>query len=72
MSDNTDRDFEGRDNQGQTESRGKSHPSTEMGTHLGDSQREVGAVPRGGEDSPNDVSQQPHEAAQQQGETEER
>jgi len=62
MTDNIDQDFEGRDDQGQSQSSGKSHPATEMGTHLGDSRREVGGVPRGGVDSPNDVSRQDGEA----------
>ena len=58
MTDTTDRASEDQDEQQQTDSRGKSHPSTEMGTHLADSQRESGGVPRGGVDSPNDVSRQ--------------
>ena len=62
MTGNTDPDFEHRDERQQPKSSGKSHPATEMGTHLGDSQREVGGVPRGGVDSPNDVSQQQGEA----------
>lgn len=47
-------------------SRGKSHPASEMGTHMADSNRMVGGIPRGGQDSPSDSSKQEYGEIKQQ------
>ncbi len=69
MAEQNKRESESLDDKQQHESRGKSVPSPEMGTHMVDSNRMIGGVPRGGKDSPSDVSNQQYGEASQQDRT---